>query len=977
MPQHLTGIHSGQIAAANFVMNLSHQAYILEHSMPSMPGSVALPQSTQTIAFIDANVDSLALLLNGVQPGVEALVLDPQQDGMLQITVALQSRPHICTVHLVAHGSPGCLQLGNTQLSLDTLAHYTSYLQAWFSAALTPQLHLYACNVAAGDAGAEFLSKLHGLTQASIAASAQVVGNAERGGTWQLASHWGTPTPTVAFAPTVLQAYPGVFVSFDPATNLGVSDAPSEVAIGDFNGDGIADLVTANLFSANVSVLLGTGSGSFGAATSFGVGSDPASVAIGDFNGDGIADLVTGNINSANVSVLLGTGTGSFGPATNFAAVPGPFSVTIGDFNGDGKVDLVTANPSANAVSVQLGTGSGSFGAATSFAAGNTPSSLAVGDFNGDGIADIVAANQTSNTVSVLLGTGSGSFGAATSFGVGTNAQGVAIGDFNGDGKADLVTANQSSNTVSVLLGTGSGSFDPAISFGAGVQPSSVAIGDFNGDGRPDLATASTNRDTVSILLNTTPPSNTAPTDLALSATTVDENVAPGTVVGTFSTTDAEGGSFTYALVSGTGADDNGTFTLNGNQLKINVSPNFEADASYSIRVKTTDAGGLSYEEIVTIGVNDLLENTAPTDLALSATTVDENVVPGTIVGTLLTTDAEGGSFTYAFVSGAGDTDNAAFTLDGNQLKINASPNFEADASYSIRVKTTDTEGASYEKSLTIAVNNVNEAPIANPDVLNTSQNAPLSINFSTLLGNDSDPDRDPLSITNLSAGNGGTISIINSGSLLFTPTSDFTGAASFNYTVSDGGLIDIGKVTVNVASVAGINRNGGNGRDTLNGGLGRDTLNGGNGDDILNGGAGGDTLLGGNGNDTLVGGAGGDLLTGDNGSDTFRFALSDSLLANFDRITDLQIGTDIIDGPTTVSAANVAELGAVTSLTQAGLSGVLTGGSFGANQAATFSFGDRTFLALNNGSAGFQAASDGVIEITGYSGSLVNLAIA
>ena len=90
------------------------------------------------------------------------------------------------------------------------------------------------------------------------------------------------------------------------------------MAVGDFNGDGKLDLAVANVGSNNVSILLGTGTGSFGAATNFGVGSDPFSVAVGDFNGDGKLDLAVANFNSDNVSILLGTGTGSFGAATNF-----------------------------------------------------------------------------------------------------------------------------------------------------------------------------------------------------------------------------------------------------------------------------------------------------------------------------------------------------------------------------------------------------------------------------------------------------------------------------------------------------------------------------------------------------------------------------------------------------------------------------------------------------------------------------------
>jgi hypothetical protein len=211
-------------------------------------------------------------------------------------------------------------------------------------------------------------------------------------------------------------------------------------------------------------------------------------------------------------------------------------------------------------------------------------------------------------------------------------------------------------------------------------------------------------------------PGNQAPTDLALSATTVNENVAPNTVIGTFSSTDPDtGNSFTYSLVAGTGDTDNTAFSIVGNQLQINNSPDFETKNSYSIRVKTTDQGGLGFEKVLVITVNDLNEtpgNLAPTDLALSATTVNENVAPNTVIGTFSSTDPDtGNSFIYSLIAGTGDTDNTAFSIVGNQLQINNSPDFETKNSYSIRVKTTDQGGLSFEKVLVITVNDLNETP--------------------------------------------------------------------------------------------------------------------------------------------------------------------------------------------------------------------------------------------------------------------------
>ncbi|MBI4325036.1 MAG: VCBS repeat-containing protein, partial [Chloroflexi bacterium] len=96
----------------------------------------------------------------------------------------------------------------------------------------------------------------------------------------------------------------GPSVSFSPAANFAVGTSPSSVAVGDFNGDGKLDLAVANRISDNVSILLGTGTGSFSAATSFAVGSGPTSVAVGDFNGDGKPDLAVAT--PGIVSILLG-----------------------------------------------------------------------------------------------------------------------------------------------------------------------------------------------------------------------------------------------------------------------------------------------------------------------------------------------------------------------------------------------------------------------------------------------------------------------------------------------------------------------------------------------------------------------------------------------------------------------------------------------------------------------------------------------
>jgi hypothetical protein len=302
--------------------------------------------------------------------------------------------------------------------------------------------------------------------------------------------------------------------TFQAAVAYPVGGAVNSVAVADFNGDGIPDLALANADQSrdqsSVSVLLGNGNGTFRAAVRYAAGPAPSAVAVGDFNRDGVADLVlANNVSGGTVSVLLGKGDGTFQAAVQYTAGNRPSDVAVGDFNGDGIPDLVVANAgnsngTADSVQVLLGKGDGTFQAGIEYAAGSSPTVVRVGDFNGDGIADLAVANALSHEVSVLLGKGNGTFQAAVAYAVGPHAGGKsspAVKDFNGDGIADLAVVF--GGGVRVLLGKGDGSFQTtAISYLAGVGPVSVAAGDFNSDGLPDLAVSNRDSNNVSILFN-------------------------------------------------------------------------------------------------------------------------------------------------------------------------------------------------------------------------------------------------------------------------------------------------------------------------------------------------------------------------------------------------------------------------------------------------------------------------------------------
>ncbi len=255
----------------------------------------------------------------------------------------------------------------------------------------------------------------------------------------------------------------------------GFNSNPSFIAVGDLDGDGKPDLATANSVSNNVSVLRNSAAGgvlnstSFTSKVDYAAGTTPTSIAIGDLDGDGKPDLVSANFSSNNISVFRNTATSgsisaaSFAAAVNFATASNPYSVAFGDLDGDGKPDLAVANHSSNSVSFYRNTATsgsittGSFTSKFDLATGTTPTSVAISDLNGDGKADIAVANSASNTVSVYRSTttlgvlNNSSFAAKVDFAAGSGTFSVAMGDLDGDARPDLVTANAIANNISVF----------------------------------------------------------------------------------------------------------------------------------------------------------------------------------------------------------------------------------------------------------------------------------------------------------------------------------------------------------------------------------------------------------------------------------------------------------------------------------------------------------------------------------------------
>lgn len=284
------------------------------------------------------------------------------------------------------------------------------------------------------------------------------------------------------------------------------------VAVGDFNHDGKADLAVADISNSDtpqVTIFLGNGDGTFQSGVSYATGGSNSIIAA-DFNGDGNLDLALGGVpplgTNAAVSVLLGNGDGTFKPYIS-TSVPGSGNVVIaaGDLNGDGKLDLVEATASnlQKGINVLMGNGDGTFQTAVTYPetlTGGWTGALAIGDFNGDGKLDVAAANNSDSDVSIFEGNGDGTFQSPVHYGAGIGPEGLVVGDFNSDGHPDLAVSGE--GYVTVLLGQGGGAFTAPANYTTAQPPNVVVTGDFNGDGNLDIASAgSGSTGSVSVLL--------------------------------------------------------------------------------------------------------------------------------------------------------------------------------------------------------------------------------------------------------------------------------------------------------------------------------------------------------------------------------------------------------------------------------------------------------------------------------------------
>ncbi|MEG3909723.1 DUF4347 domain-containing protein, partial [Microcoleus sp. w2-18aC6] len=644
--------------------------------------------SPSSIAFIDTQVENYQSLVAGVKPGTEVVVVDGNKDAIDQITQILALRTNIDSIHIVSHGAPGSLQLGDGSLSLDDIECDRDSLQQWFSPQTDslgknrPNILLYGCCVAAGETGKAFVKRLSELTGASVAASQHLTGSVAKGGDWELEVKTGKIETPLVFEAEVLAGYEYVLNSFGTATNFPVGSDPVFVDAGDFNADGKKDLAVANSNVSNsggsgpgTSILLGNGTGSFGTSTLLPQGKK--ALAVAKFNTDIYDDLVVDN-GGGSLSIFFGSSSGLGVPVNlSFDSLISAQYIAAEDFNGDGRTDLALASYRATGstntngiVSILLQNIDGTFAPPQNFLVVKLPESIAVDDFDGNGIKDLAVTStqpSSSNSVSILLGNGSGSFGAANNITVGSRPYSMAVGKFNNDSFPDLAVTNFESQSISILLGNGSGGFTTT-EIPVGSSPSSVTVADLNGDSKQDLAVLQNGK--VSTLLGNGNGTFTQTVDLDV-----------GLTLSAVTAKDLNGDGLPDLAVTNFSSNNVSVFLNTPNTVNFGAAtyPGTEGTTDTVVNVPVTISGGTPFADVTVPIVIDPSSTATPnSDYTFSPTSI---TFPAGTTGAALTQNvavtikpdniaenAETGIFNFGTITGgiAGTTKQTTLTIAAN-----------------------------------------------------------------------------------------------------------------------------------------------------------------------------------------------------------------------------------------------------------------------------------------------------------------------
>lgn len=282
----------------------------------SVPAISSNASSPTAVYFIDAGLRDLDTLLAGLPAGAEVVLLDPAQDGLAQMLAALDGRSGIDALHILTHGAPGQIQLGNAQLDASTLPAAGTSLQALGEhLSADADILFYGCDVAATDDGQALIGQIAELTGADVAASTDLTGASRLGGDWELEASSGTIEASVAIDSAGLQDYAATLAAHSGTVSGQVFLGGDYIELGISNVGSFGTTVSApgGFYGTASTTQVGMSNDADGYGTGkdlridyFLPGSPEERWAVG-YNGSSYGGFSAKNGNSGNATTLSGT----------------------------------------------------------------------------------------------------------------------------------------------------------------------------------------------------------------------------------------------------------------------------------------------------------------------------------------------------------------------------------------------------------------------------------------------------------------------------------------------------------------------------------------------------------------------------------------------------------------------------------------------------------------------------------------------
>lgn len=276
----------------------------------------------------------------------------------------------------------------------------------------------------------------------------------------------------------------------------------ASVSLGDIDGDGDLDIITANgrHWPEENMVFLNL-RGIFRIAYPFGdERSTSYACELADLDGDGDLDIAEGN-DMAPSKIYLNDGKGKFSFHGYFGAISPTRNLKITDIDLDGDMDILVANRgSANLVCYN--DGKGNFPRSEPLGESTSTIDIEVADLNRDQFPDVILANRDDQPNQILINNRKGGFESPVFFGGAVDSRSVAVADFDKDGFPDIAMGNLNAENL-VYFGDDRLDFSRTVAFGKkGEMAFAVAVEDFNRDGSPDIICGN-NGDPLTLYLNT------------------------------------------------------------------------------------------------------------------------------------------------------------------------------------------------------------------------------------------------------------------------------------------------------------------------------------------------------------------------------------------------------------------------------------------------------------------------------------------